>query len=587
MDDLDVRSKQRTKDDLKEKVMELAKRRGFLWPSYEIYGGVAGMWDYGPLGGALKRRVEDIWREIFVIGEGFHEIETPIIGIEDVFIASGHVSSFVDLIVECLQCKTFYRADHIVIDYLSKLGITADICEPEMEEVCVPSKHKVETLIKNYHICCPECGGALGEVYDFNLMFKTQIGPGTQRRGYLRPETAQGIFIDFPRLLRFFRDKLPFGVVQIGKSYRNEISPRQGIIRLREFTQAEAEVFVNPHLKASHPRFDEVSNIEISVLSKDFTGLKTIADACKEGLIANEYLGYHLGKAYHFFTAVGIRSNKLRFRQHLPDEMAHYATDCWDAEALTQYGWIELAGIADRTAYDLKQHEQHSGVEMKAFLPFDEPKIVDRTIVKPNMGYLGPKYKDRAKKIAEALSSMDNPTYPITIDGEVIEEDAYVTEVISEEVIGESITPHVIEPSYGIDRTIYALLEHSYCEDVIGGDKRVVLQIPTRISPIQAAVFPLVKTLNEKAKDVYKFLCSSGFLLEYDESGTIGRRYRRHDEIGTPFTITVDHLTLEDDTVTIRERDSTKQLREAIGDLPETIGKLLNSKDFFQKMFTT
>ncbi len=586
MEDVDARSRQRAQDDIKEKVMELAKRRGFLWPSYEIYGGVAGMWDYGPLGGTLKRRVEDIWREIFVIGEGFHEIETPIIGIEDVFIASGHVSSFVDLIVECLQCKAFYRADHIVVEHLSKLGITADICDPEMEEVCVPSKLKIEKLIKNYHICCPECGGALGEVYDFNLMFKTQIGPGTQRRGYLRPETAQGIFIDFPRLLRFYRDKLPFGVVQIGKSYRNEISPRQGIIRLREFTQAEAEVFVNPHMKARHPRFDEVSDIEISVLSKDFTGIKTIADGCKEGLIANEYLGYHLGKAYHFFTAVGIKSDKLRFRQHLPDEMAHYATDCWDAEALTQYGWIELAGIADRTAYDLKQHEHHSGVEMKAFLPFDEPKIVDRTIVKPNMGYLGPKYKSKAKKIAEALSCMNNPTQPITIDGEVIDEDAYVTEVISEEVIGASITPHVIEPSYGIDRTIYALLEHSYNEDVISGDRRVVLQLPTRVSPIQVAVFPLVKTLNEKAKDVYKLLCSNRFLLEYDESGTIGRRYRRHDEIGTPFTITVDHQTLEDHTVTIRERDSTKQTREAIADLPETIGKLLNSRDFFQKLFT-
>jgi glycyl-tRNA synthetase len=585
MEDVDVRSKQRAQDDLKEKVMELAKRRGFLWPSYEIYGGVAGMWDYGPLGGTLKRRVEDIWREIFVIGEGFHEIETPIIGIEDVFVASGHVSSFVDLIVECLQCKTFYRADHIVIDHLSKLGITADVCEPEMEEVCVPSKLKVEKLIKNYHICCPECGGALGEVYDFNLMFKTQIGPGTQRKGYLRPETAQGIFIDFPRLLRFYRDKLPFGVVQIGKSYRNEISPRQGIIRLREFTQAEAEVFVNPHMKTSHPRFDEVSDIEISVLSKDFTGIKTIADGCKEGLIANEYLGYHLGKAYQFFTTVGIRSDKLRFRQHLPDEMAHYATDCWDAEALTQYGWIELAGIADRTAYDLKQHEHYSGIEMKVFLPFDRPKIVDRTIIKPNMGYLGPKYKNKAKKIAEVLSGMNNPTHPITIEGEVIDEDAYVTEVISEEVIGESITPHVIEPSYGIDRTIYALLEHSYNVDVISGDRRVVLQLPARVSPIQVAVFPLVKTLNEKAKDVYKLLCSNRFLIEYDESGTIGRRYRRHDEIGTPFTVTVDHQTLEDHTVTVRERDSTKQTRAAIADLPELIGNLLNSRNFFQKSF--
>jgi glycyl-tRNA synthetase len=586
MEDANAQSRQSVQGDIKEKVMELAKRRGFLWPSCEIYGGLAGMWDYGPLGAALKRKVEDVWRDIFVFGEGFHEIETPTISTEDVFIASGHVSSFVDLIVECLQCKAFYRADHIVTEHLSKLGISTDICEPEIEEVCVPSKLKIEKLIKTNHICCPECGGDLGEVHDFNLMFKTQIGPGTQRRGYLRPETAQGIFIDFSRLLRFYRDKLPFGVAQVGKSYRNEISPRQGIIRLREFTQAEVEVFVNPHMKAHHPRFDEVSNIEISILTKNFAGLKTIANGCNEGLIANEYLGYHLGKAYQFFTTVGIRPDKLRFRQHLPDEMAHYATDCWDAEALTQYGWIEMAGISDRTAYDLKQHEHRSGVEMKVFVPFDRPKIVDRTIIKPNMGYLGPKYKNKAKKIAEVLSSMSNPIQPIMIDGEVIDENAYVTEVISEEVMGEAVTPHVIEPSYGIDRTIYALLEHSYNEDVIGGDRRVVLQVPTRVSPIQVAIFPLVKSLREKAKDVHKLLCSHRFLIEYDESGTIGRRYRRHDEIGTPFTITVDHQTLEDHTVTVRERDSTKQIREVIGDLPETIERLLNSRDFFQKLFT-
>ncbi len=586
MEEVEVQPRQRTQDDVKEKVMELAKRRGFLWPSYEIYGGVAGMWDYGPLGGTLKRRVEDAWREIFVIEEGFHEIETPVIGIEDVFVASGHISSFIDLIVECLQCKTFYRADHIITEHKSKLGISKDSREPEIADIDIPYRHKIEEQIKKYDVCCPECGGTLGEVNYFNLMFKTQIGPGTQRAGYLRPETAQGIFIDFPRLLRFFRNKLPFGVVQIGKSYRNEISPRQGIIRLREFTQAEVEVFVHPNAKTNHPRFDEISDIEINILSKDFIGKKTIGDGCKERLIANEYLGYHIGKAYLFFTAVGIKSDQLRFRQHLPDEMAHYAVDCWDAEALTQYGWIELAGIADRTSYDLKQHEQHSGVEMKVFLPFDQPKTVKRKIIKPNMGYLGPKYKSKAKKIAEVLSRMNDPIPPIMIDGEIIDENAYVTEVITEQMVGEAVTPHVIEPSYGIDRTIYAILEHSYNEDVIGGERRIVLRVPTRVAPIQIAVFPLVKALNEKAKNVYMFLCSKRFLVEYDDSGTIGRRYRRHDEVGTPFTITIDHQTLEDDTVTIRERDSTKQIREIIGDLPETISRLLNSTNFSQKLFT-
>jgi glycyl-tRNA synthetase len=562
-------------DDLKERVMELARRRGFLWPSYEIYGGVAGLWDYGPLGAALKHKVENAWREVFVVGEGSHPIDTPTIGVEQVFLASGHLSNFVDLIVECVNCHATLRADHVVAEHLRRSGITADICEPDIAEACVPSRKKTQELIDSYDITCPDCGGPLGKVHDFNLMFATHIGPGTQRKGYLRPETAQGIFADFPRLLRFYRDRLPFGVAQIGKSYRNEISPRQGIIRLREFTQAEVEVFVDPNEKSSHPRFDEVANVEINILSKDFVGRATVKAACDQDMIAHEYLAYYIARCQEFFTRVGVRESQLRFRQHLPDEMAHYAIDCWDAEGLTQHGWVELAGIADRTDYDLKQHEQQSGLQMAVFVPYKEPETLDRIVVRPKMGYLGPKYKEKAKQVAEHLSTISDPSGPIIFEGQEINPQGYTIETVKQSVLGDFVTPHVIEPSFGIDRTVYTILEHAYDEDTIDGERRIVLRLPPSLAPVEVAVLPLVKALNEKGAEVFRLLRRAGFLAEYDDSGTIGRRYRRHDEIGTPFAVTIDYETVENDTVTVRDRDTTKQVRRSIASLIETLRQVL------------
>lgn len=564
-------------DDLKERVLELAKRRGFLWPSYEIYGGVGGLWDYGPLGASLKYKVEDVWREIFVVGEGSLPVDTPTIGVEEVFLASGHVSSFVDLIVECISCHATLRADHVVSAYLKSSGTTADLCEPNISEACVPSRKKVQELINSYNIKCPDCGGPLGKVHDFNLMFATHIGPGTQRKGYLRPETAQGIFSDFPRLLRFYRDKLPFGVAQIGRSYRNEISPRQGVLRLREFTHAEVEVFVNPSEKRKHPRFDEVANVELNILSKDFVGKTTIKAACDQGIIAHEYLGYHIARCQEFFMRVGLRESHLRFRQHLPDEMAHYAVDCWDAEGLTQHGWIELAGVADRTDYDLKQHEQQSGVQMTAFVPYEEPRSVEQTVVRPNMNYLGPTYKDNAKKVAEYLASVTDPSGPLSFDGQSIDPRGYTIETAARSVSGDFVIPHVIEPSFGIDRTVYTILEHAYAEDAIDGEQRIVLRLPASLAPVEVAVFPLVKALSEKAVEVFRMLRRAGFLVEYDDSGTIGRRYRRHDEIGTPLAVTIDRESLDDNTVTVRDRDTTKQVRRLISTLPDTLLEMRKS----------
>ncbi|MFI5384239.1 MAG: glycine--tRNA ligase, partial [Methanosarcina thermophila] len=377
-----------------EKVFELAKRRGFLWNSFELYGGSRGFYDYGPLGCALKRRIEQIWREFYVIQEGFMEIECPTIGIEEVFIASGHVGGFSDPLCECMNCKEAFRADHLVEDVTNAAGAL--------------SAEDLTKVIKEKGITCPECGGELGEAYEFNLMFKTTIGPGTGRQGYLRPETAQGMFVDFPRLARFYRDKLPFGAVQIGKSYRNEIAPRQGVIRLREFTQAECEIFVDPRNK-KHPNFERFADKELVLYSqkgqvKGEPFRMTVGEAVKTGVIAHEVLGYNIALTNEFLTKIGIDPAKLRFRQHLTDEMAHYAVDCWDAEIETdRFGWVEVVGIADRTDYDLKAHARVSKTELYVYVEYEEPKMVTRFTVKPNMGKLGPVFKGKAKAVADAL----------------------------------------------------------------------------------------------------------------------------------------------------------------------------------------
>ncbi|MCW3130445.1 MAG: glycine--tRNA ligase [Methanophagales archaeon] len=483
-------SKERSRDG----IAELARRRGFLWQAFEIYGGASGFYDYGPLGALLKRRVEEAWRK-FYLREGFYEIETTNVAPREIFEASGHLESFTDRAVVCKHCKSFFRVSGGV-DVRGK---------------------------------CPECGGELEAAGEINLMFQTRIGLSKEERdeeaqekseGYLRPETAQGIFINFQRLLRFNRDKLPFGVIQIGKAYRNEISPRKSLIRLREFTMAEAEVFVDPGEKSNHPRFDEVKDRMLwFVPSEGEGGEKSLEEAVRSGIISNEYLGYHIVKVEEFLERIGIPRDKLRFRQHRPEEMAHYARDCWDAEFLSdRYGWMEIVGVADRGDYDLSSHASHSNTDIGVHvqLPAREGETV----------------KTKAK-----------------------------------------ITPHVIEPSYGIDRIIYALLESSFYEEQVGKEKRTVLRLKNEIAPILAAVFPLLNRdeLKSKAKEVFQMLRDTSIFVEYDDSGSIGRRYRRQDEIGTPYCITIDYETLADDTVTVRERDTMKQVRVPIGKLEEVL----------------
>ncbi|MDD1669734.1 MAG: glycine--tRNA ligase [Methanomicrobiales archaeon] len=563
--------------------MELARRRGFIWPSTEIYGGVAGFIDYGPLGAQMKRRIEEAWRSFYVIREGFHEIECPTVGIEPVYVASGHVKGFSDKMVQCPHCDEYLRADHIAAAHGNEgaAGMSADDLARAL--TCLP---------------CTACGEELGEVkvFDFNLMFNTWIGPGSQRKGYLRPETAQGIFTDFPRLLRYYRDKLPFGAVQVGKSYRNEISPRQGMIRLREFTQAEAEIFVHPGEKR-HPRFGRYAEYRVPLLGCDGQEGKgepasvTMREAVESGLVANEYVAYYVALTHEILVSIGVDPARLRFRQHLATERAHYAADCWDAEILSaRFGWVELVGIADRTDYDLRAHAAVSGAALTAYIPLEVPRMERRRRIIPDMKALGPRFRGKAKEVAEALVKADpGPDGAVvTVGRERISIPASLYQVRQEEVEvrGEEVMPHVIEPSYGIDRMCYAVLEHAYAEDMVEGEVRRVLRLPAAVAPVQAGVFPLVSRdgLDRAAAEIAADLAGAGILTEFDESGAIGRRYRRQDEIGTPFAVTVDYQTLGDGTVTLRERDSMAQVRLKRDALAGVVAGLLTGKIAFSSL---
>jgi len=544
-----------------EKITELGRRRGFMWPAFELYGGAAGFYDYGPLGATLKRRIEDTWRQFFVIQEGFAEIEAPTIGVEGIFQASGHLSGFSDPLTGCKECKEVYRADHLIKHII------------EVPDAL--SNEEIYKVIQENEVACPECGGELSEVYEFNLMFKTMIGPGNKTQGYLRPETAQGMFINFSRLLRYFRDSLPFAAVQIGKSYRNEISPRQGVIRLREFTQAEAEIFIDPRDK-THPKFDQVKDISMKFYSqaaqeKGEPEEMTFGEAVGRGIVAHQTLAYYVARTYQFLLAVGVSPERLRFRQHKSDEMAHYAADCWDAEVLLDHlGWIEIVGVADRTDYDLKAHAAQSKVNLTVFVHYDQPVKRKKLVVKPDMKALGPRFKGQAKTVAEALKAMSvedlkGDKIIVQVGGEPVEIDPSLVsyETVVEEIRGEEIVPHVIEPSFGIDRIVYTVMDHSFYEDVVDGEPRSVLKFNSKVAPVDVAILPLMDrdVLVKPSKAVLDGLRSRGIRVDYDTSGSIGRRYRRNDEVGTPYCVTIDYETLEQGTVTIRDRDSMKQVK--------------------------
>ena len=586
--------------DRSEAVMDLAKRRGFLWPAYDAYGGLAGFYDYGPLGAAMKARFEDLWRHVFQRAEPLPmaEIACPRVTPFEVLKASGHVDEFTDLVVKCANGHP-QRADHLVegagyegnADALPAAAIDAELAR------LAPK--------------CPVCGDkAWSTAAPMNLMNQTEIGPGSARVGFLRPETAQGIFVDFPFLLRHFRGRLPFGVTQIGGSNRNEISPRQGMLRLREFHMMEAEVFFED-TSTPFPAFEDVRDEDASFVPNDRSKpvRLTFGEAVDEGIVANEALAYFLARTQEFLLLAGIDPERLRFRQHLKDEMAHYASDCWDAEFLSdRYGWVECVGVADRGCYDLTQHAEASGhpADFQTTIEFPEPIEVDATRLEPVMGVLGKTFRAEAKRVAAlmearfqadmdpealGLSGTASPDLvivepkettpadgPVTLtDGEAVFEvpaDGYRLRRGTWRIIGKRLVPRVIEPSFGVDRILYALWEHAYERAEKEGEPYVRLRLSPHVAPVQVAVLPLMSKdgLPELADEVEWMLREAGFRTDSDASGNIGRRYARQDEVGTPFCVTADTDTLRDGTVTVRDRDTTDQVRVPIEALVAHLG---------------
>lgn len=553
-----------------EKMTNISAKRGFLWPSFEIYSGVSGFTDYGPLGASLKNNIMQKWRKQYVSGEGFYEIEGPTIMPGEVLKASGHVDNFTDPMTKCERCGEVFRADHLIEQEIGRDVESLENCE-------------LDQIIVENSIICPECGGSLASVWNYNLMFQTMIGARGDKVGYMRPETAQGIFILFKRLERFFRGKLPFGVVQLGKAYRNEISPRQGVIRLREFNQAEAEIFMDPRDKST-PKFKDIEDEVLVLHSADVQVSEgdpleiTAREALDRNIVANEMIIYQLYLAKKFLNELGIRDEFLRFRQHLPGEMAHYAIDCWDVEVLTdKYGWVEIIGIADRGEYDLKSHSQWSDESLGVFMEYDRPKMVKKVVVKPNFSKFGPLFKKDSSKVIAAVNSVDGEEivrsidecgkYVVELDKSYeITEDLLIIEEVEEEISGERIIPHVIEPSFGIDRIVYSVLLHSFSE----GEKDY-FRFVNDIAPVQVGVYPLINKDGPKeiAESITEDLRRKGYTVEHEVSGTIGKRYARADEIGIPFAITVDFDTLEDDKVTIRSRDSEEQERVSLDSIDQ------------------
>ena len=568
-------------------LMELAKRRGFFFGSNGAYGGTAGFYTFGPEGASLKHNVESAWRDQFTLRLGNDEIEAPTIMPEAVFEASGHLDGFDDMLVECAECGESHRADHLIEDAVE--GI---------EDAEALGIENVEDLIREHDLACPSCGATLaGEpVEDFNLMFETSIGPGSGQPGYMRPETAQGIFVEFPRLKEYARGQLPFGVTQIGPAYRNEISPRRGIIRVREFTQAELEQFIDP--EEDEPPLGEVDDVEVTLYpateqNADDGGYvdTTIGEAVDEGIIGSPWVAYYLGIAQEWYERVGVDMDRFRFRQHLSGERAHYAADCWDAESEISGNWIEIAGFAYRGDYDLTKHGEYSGDRFTVFKRYDEPITVEKAEVDPDMSALGPEFGGAAADVAEALQDLaeDEPDafegdeVTVEADGESYTVDTEVANFSIEEKTesGEHITPHVVEPSFGVGRTVYTLLEHGYRADEVDGETRSYLSLVPEMAPTNVAVFPLVSNDEELvgvAEDVSRSLRQAGISVSYDDSGSIGRRYRRQDEVGTPFCVTVDQDGLESEgepTVTLRERDSAAQIRLPVSAVDDEIGALL------------
>ena len=494
--------------DLFEKIMSLAKRRGYFYPAAEIHTPIAGFWSFGPLGTSMKHRIENLWRDAFIKDEGYCEVEGSNILPASVFEASGHLAGFTDPLVQCRRCHVMHRADKLVEK-------AAGVFVPERTPA-----DEVDKIIADKKIKCPECAGTLDKTRMFNMMFEVKIGATEPREtAYLRPETCQINFIDFANVYRAVRPKLPFGIAQIGRSFRNEISPRQGLLRQREFTQAEMEVFFNPTEK-TFARFAELKDYKLNVqrVGADKVEHITVAELVKKGIVKYELIAYYLAKIQRFVNGLGIPLEKIRLREQDPKERPFYAESAFDCEVLTAFGWVEVAANHYRTDYDLGAHAKATGKDLTA-----------------------------------------------TLDS------------------GEKIIPHVWEISEGVDRTMFCVLMQAYTDDKARGWEW--LRLEPKAAPYAAAVFPLVSKdgLEEKAREVHAALAKC-FDVLFDKPGSIGKRYARADEIGIPFCVTIDYDTLEDGTVTIRDRNTVKQRRVKIAELQSALWDLVFCGADFEKI---
>jgi len=547
-----------------ERLSGMLKRRGILLPAFEIHGGAKGLYDFGPVGGRLRNKVNQTWLNHWLSLGNIVEISCPTVTPYAVLEASGHVGEFSDFMTICMTCDEASRADTLLESHHSNPDAL--------------TKSELQSLLDQSNPPCPSCQEPeWSPITAQNLMFNTTIGAGASGRpGFLRPETAQGMFTSFPALYRHNRERLPFGAIQVGKGYRNEISPRQGMIRLREFNMAELEYFINPHEEPSHD-FTPWDGHNITLLADNEGEVEmSFKHAVENNVIRHATVGYFMAKTFDFLTKVGIDSQRIRFRQHESDEMAHYATDCWDAEIHGSYGWVECVGIAHRGCYDLESHEKATGKSLRARREFSEPEILEIDGWTTEGSKAGPAFRALAGSVKEAVEQLSSSsTFPLELtlaNGEkvTVEQEHVKRDQRTETVTGEWYIPHVVEPAFGIDRIIWHILDHAYDESGKDGETYTTMHLSAHVAPVDYCIFPLFEKdgMGKLAQTIHTTMCSKPNIVSmYDGSGSIGRRYARADEIGVPKCITVDHQSLEDGTVTIRDRDSGEQHRVAIDSL--------------------
>jgi len=584
---------------------ELILRKMFVVPSFEIHGGVKGLFDLGPPACALKASMIDVWRKHFVLAESMLEMECTCLTPHNVLKTSGHVERFTDLMVRDPETGECFRADKLLEDAIDNLladkkgEMTAEVQEDHLRvqrQADAYTQTELDDLLLTY-ACVAPSGQPYGKSFPFNLMFKTSIGPEGTSVGYLRPETAQGLFVNFRRLLDLNAGRMPFAAAQIGLGFRNEIAPRSGLLRVREFCMGEIEHFVNPNDK-DHPRFHTVKDIQLVLfgnvdqLGSGKTTTISVGEAVATKLINNQTLAYFMARTQLFMEKIGMDPNRLRFRQHLTTEMAHYATDCWDLEIKSSYGWVECVGHADRACYDLTEHAKATKTSMIATHKLDAPRDIEIAKIKLDRKSLGKAFKQNQRVVSQALDALAEnwddfertvaqpleTTGTATVEGFVITKDMISSyKKVTKKVHEIKFTPSVIEPSFGMGRILYSLLEHSFTQRDMD-EQRCVMSFNPRVAPFKCAVLPLSSRddLNNVADEIATELMELDMATRVDKStAALGRRYARADEIGVPFAITVDFQTIPDQTVTLRERDSMTQVIMPKGDVALLIHEIV------------